>query len=226
MWDAKKSCEVAAYEQLAANNRLHSTSDIVSQLPHSYYKNNNAEEKIVVDKCRTWTHPDNTAMLDDFLSENTKIIVMVRPIVEVVRSFVKVFKSNGVYTEQRERDLLLPNSEPLMRSLAGVQAAIESNSNRFIFISYQQLVEETSQTLKNIYSFCGWDSFIHNTSDITAKYAENDYVYGLEGLHTMRKKVSYCVNDTLLLDETVKQCEALEKIMHLKQNKTSWVEVE
>ena len=59
MWDTQQSCEHFAKEQLTANNRLHSVKDIVSQLPHSYYKGNDPKESIVVDKCRSWALPAN-----------------------------------------------------------------------------------------------------------------------------------------------------------------------
>ena len=215
MWDTQQSCEHFAKEQLTANNRLHSVKDIVSQLPHSYYKGNNPKESIVVDKCRSWALPTNMQIIDDFVGKDTKIIVLVRPLAEIVRSFVKLYKANDCYTEQRERDLLLPNSEPVMRSLAGVQAAQQDTSGRFLFVSYKELVETTAQTLKVIYEFCGWEPFIHNTNNIKPKYSENDYVYGLKGQHSVRKKIGYCDNHAELMDETTQKCMELDNAINL-----------
>ena len=152
MWQTKKTCEVL-HQELASNNRLQTPKDIISQLPHSYYKNNSSQEKIVVDKSRAWTHLNLTSMLDDYIGKDIKVIVMVRPLVEICKSIVKLLKSNGIYTEQREKDLFGSDKNIIINPFAGVQAAKESNSNRFIFISYQDLVENTSQTLKDIYNF-------------------------------------------------------------------------
>ena len=209
MWETEKTCKVIQQE-LASNNRLHTSKDIISQLPHLYYKNNSSQEKIVVDKSRAWTHLDCSSLLDDFVGDDIKIIVMVRPLIEICRSMVKLLKSNGLYTEQREKDLLAPDNQLILESFAGVQTARESNSNRFIFVSYQDLVENTSQTLKSIYSFCGWPPFIHNTNNVETKYVERDDFYGLNGMHDVRKKVEYCSNDTVLMDRTIRICEGLE----------------
>ena len=211
MWDTQQSCRHAAHEQLSANNRLNTIDDIVSQLPHSYYSRSSAKEKIVVDKCRTWTLPANLQMLNDFVGKDTQVIVLVRPIVEIVRSFVKLYKENGRYTPLVERDLLKPNTDPLMRPFVGLQSAQQDKSGRFMFVSYKDLVEDTAQTLKDIYEFCEWNPFIHNTHNIKPKYTENDYVYGLMGMHTVRKKIGYRVTDTQLMDETLEKCVELDK---------------
>ena len=208
MWQTRETCE-SMQGLLASNNRSHTPKDIISQLPHSYYKNNSSQEKIVVDKSRSWTHSRCSSLLDDFVSDDTKIIVMVRPLVEICKSMVKLYKSNGIYTEQREKDLFA-SDDILIGPFNGVQAARESNSNRFIFVSYQDLVEDTSQTLRKIYSFCGWPPFIHNTNNVKVKYVEKDDFYGLKGLHDIRKKVEYCSNDTVLMDRTIRMCEGLE----------------
>ena len=215
MWDTKQSCTHSANQQLSANYRSHTMKDIVSQIPHSYYKGNNPQARIVVDKCRAWTLPDNVEMLNDFIGKDTKIIVLVRPLAEIVRSFVKLYKANDCYTKQRERDLLLPNSEPVMRSLAGVHAAQQDTSGRFLFVSYKDLVETTAQTLKVIYEFCGWEPFIHNTNNIKPKHIENDYPYGLKGQHTVRKKIGYCDNHAELMDETTQKCMELDNAINL-----------
>ena len=214
MWQTEKTCE-SINHIFASNNRLHTSKDIISQLPHSYYKNNSPQEKIVVDKSRSWTNSDCSSLLDDFVGDDIKIIVMVRPLVEICKSLVRIFKSNGVYTEQREKDLF---DEIIIQPLTGVQVARESNSNRFIFVSYQDLVENTSQTLKRIYSFCGWPPFIHNTNNVDTKYVERDDFYrlkdmqvnGIKGMHDIRKKIEYRSNDTVLMDRTIRMCEGLE----------------
>ena len=216
MWDTQRSCNHFAREELEANNRLYSVNDIVSQLPHSYYKRNSPEEKIVVDKCRTWLLPSNIKMLDNFVDENTKVVVLVRPIIEIVRSFVKVLKVNGRYTKEEERELLVPASDPLMRPLVALLEAQKDTSGRFLFVPYKSLVEDTAQTLKGIYDFCGWEQFIHNTNNVKPKYPENDSAYYLKGLHTVRKKVAYCENHTELMDETIQKCAELDSALDLK----------
>ena len=215
MWDTQQSCKHSANSELTANNRLHSVNDIVSQLPHSYYKGNSPQERIVVDKCRTWLLPNNMKMIDEFVGEDTKVVVLVRPIIEIVRSFVKVLKVNGRYTKEEERELLVPASDPLMRPLVALLEAQKDTSGRFLFVPYKSLVKDTAQTLKGIYDFCGWEQFIHNTNNVKPKYPENDSAYYLKGLHTVRKKVAYCENHTELMDETIQRCAELDSALNL-----------
>jgi hypothetical protein len=69
--------------------------------------------------------------------------------------------------------------------------------------------------LKVIYEFCGWEPFIHNTNNIKPKYSENDYVYGLKGQHSVRKKIGYCDNHAELMDETTQKCMELDNAINL-----------
>lgn len=221
MWDTQNSCRDTSKEAMAANNRFYCVHDIVSQLPHSYYKGNSQQERIVLDKCRTWTLNPNMQMIDEFIGKDTKVIVLVRPVVEIVKSFVKLYKENGIYTEQLERDLLNPGSDPLARPLVGVYAAQQDTSGRFIFVSYKDLVEDTAKTLEGIYKFCGWDRFIHNTHNIKPSYFENDGVYGLKGMHKVRKKVGYRENYTQLMDKTLQDCMEIDKALNLTDLKVN-----
>ena len=215
MWDTKVSCEGAANKELLVSSRTHSVHDIVSQLPHAYYKRNDPQERIVVDKCRSWPLPANTQMLDDFIGRETKVIVLVRPIVEVVRSFVGLHKANNCYSKQAERAFIEDSDGPVLRSLSGIHSAHRSDSDRFLFVSYKSIVEDTAKTLKGIYDFCGWKHFIHNTKNVQPRYVENDNIFGLKGHHTVREKVEYRENHTELMDETIQRCAELDSALNL-----------
>ena len=70
-------------------------------------------------------------------------------------------------------DLLNQNNDVLMKPLNGVVWAKENNqNNNFIFISYNDLVTKTEETIKKIYDFCGWDYFNHDFTNIIVKYPE------------------------------------------------------
>ena len=85
MWDLQQSCRGLANEQLVVTNRLTTEKDVVSALPYQYYKD--VKASIIIDKCRSWTHPLNVEMLYRYFDHKPKIIVLVRPILEIVRSF-------------------------------------------------------------------------------------------------------------------------------------------
>lgn len=182
MWDMCVSCESNCGEQLMANNRFDTQRDLVSEIPQIYYRKIN--RPIIVDKCRSWTLEPNVRIIKEYITPDPKIIVLVRPIDEIVQSFIRLGKANG--RAFKPKDLLSPNSEPIMRSLRGVDWAKENNSGEFLFINYADLVNYTDDVIKSIYSFCGWDSFEHDLSCIVNRFPENDDVYGLRGMHEVR----------------------------------------
>ena len=70
MWDIQKTCCTTASEQLKANMRFQTVFDLISSVPRIYYKN--ITEKIVVDKCRSWTIEANYNLLSQFIDKNIK----------------------------------------------------------------------------------------------------------------------------------------------------------
>lgn len=186
MWDMQVSCESAASEQLTANNRQATQDALVSAIPAIYYKDTSATH--IVDKCRSWTLPINMDMLKRYVRNDPKVIVLTRPIDEIVRSFVQLRKANG-WQGDLESDLLIPDSEPIMRSLNGVKWAQENNNGEFLFIEYGNLVSDTAEVIGNIYEFCEIEPFQHNLQHIENKHPENDLVYGLIGQHKIRSTI-------------------------------------
>jgi sulfotransferase len=187
MWDMQQSCQGGAAEQLMANGRQADQDALVSSIPAIYYREVKATH--IVDKCRSWTLPANMAMIRRYITDDPKVIVLTRPVDEIVESFVRLREANG-WTGDLEAGLLEPGSEPIMRSLDGVTLARESDSDEFLFIEYADLIRDTANALDSIYEFCGWESFTHDLDNIVNKYPENDNVYGLKGMHDIRPKVT------------------------------------
>jgi sulfotransferase len=186
MWDMQQSCEGAASEQLQANDRQATQDDLVRAIPAIYYKDTKATH--IVDKCRSWTLPANMDMLRRYVTDNPKVIVLTRPVDEIVQSFVRLRKDNG-WTGDLEGDLLIPDSEPIMRSLNGVKHAQANNNGEFLFIEYAQLVDDTAEVIDSIYEFCEWEPFAHTLTEIENNHPENDLVYGLIGQHEIRPTI-------------------------------------
>jgi sulfotransferase len=187
MWDMSVSCELNCSEQLLANNRFDTQRHLVSEIPNIYYQN--TDRPIVLDKCRSWTLEPNVRLIKQYITNSPKIIVLTRPIDEIVQSFIRLGKENNKVF--RSRDLLSPGTEPIMRSLQGVDWAKKNNSGEFLFVEYSDLVNYTDEIIASIYSFCGWDYFEHDLSNIVNRFPENDSVYGLAGMHEVRSKACF-----------------------------------
>jgi sulfotransferase len=185
MWDMQQSCETTAKEQLDANYRHDTAYQLVKAIPDIYYQN--TTRPIVIDKCRSWTLPANQDLLRRYITDTPKTIVLTRPTDEILDSFASLYKSNNKPFDTNE--YLKEDSEPLMRSLRGVEWAKQVNQGEFLFIDYAELVADTNNVLEKIYSFIGAERFEHDLENIENTLPENDAVYGLLGMHDVRKTI-------------------------------------
>ena len=204
MWDMQQS--VVNSEQIKASNK-NVLDALVKTIPHTYYAD--VAKPVVVDKCRSWTLPANVEILNRYFDSAPKVIVLVRPLVEIVASFMSLRKENG--WQDLEAGLLDDGSEPIMRSLAGVEWARKNNNGEFLFVTYDELVDDTQVSLDRIYEHCGWQPFAHNLDNIVNRYKENDAIYGLAGQHDVRPEIGRRTVDIDLSDELIKECNRLDE---------------
>lgn len=190
MWEMCKSV-TNCKEQLQSNNKQHLVQQLLANIPQLYYQN--IPEEIVVDKCRSWTIETNLQLAKVCIDPNIKVIVMERSIESIVVSFAKLYEKNGFKGQELEKKLyklIEPNSEPIMRSIQGIQWAKKQNDpNTFLFVHYDDIITNPHKTLERIYKFCGWKPFVHDFNNIHCKYPENDTVYGLIGQHEIRSAI-------------------------------------
>ena len=215
LWDMYKACLTTAKEQLKANGREITTMQtLLTNIPKLYYNNLAVGEKIVVDKCRSWTMYDNIFLLEKYVDVNYKIIILERSVTAIVKSFAKLYKANGVGKQNALENLLIPNSEPIMRSLAGINLAKKNNQdNHFLFVKYEDLVSDPADVIKRIYAFCGWAPFPHDFQNVVCKYPELDEVYGLKGMHQIHETVRPRENAVVLKPKVSDNCAKIDKLM-------------
>lgn len=185
MWDMQQSCETTSKEQLDANYRYDTAYQLVKAIPDIYYRN--TTRPIVVDKCRSWTLSPNQDLLRRYVTDTPKTIVLTRSTDEILNSFESLHKLNNKPFDANE--YLREDSEPLMRSLRGVEWAKQVNQGEFLFIDYAELVADTNEVLDKIYSFIDAKRFEHDLENIENTLPEDDSVYGLLGMHDVRKTI-------------------------------------
>jgi sulfotransferase len=211
MLDIRYSCNTKTKEYLDANHKQYVKKDIVSSIPSMYYSNTN--KPIIVDKCRSWTFPVGFHLLKNYMNINSKVIVLYRPIIEIVSSFVFLAKANGKYDDKFEFSLLTQNSKPLSIYINGTINALKEKREKCLFIDYHSLVDNTTETLKQIYEFCEWEWFDHNLQNIINEYPEDDSIHKIPGLHDVRPTISKRILKVSLKPETIKKCEELQILL-------------
>jgi len=193
MWDAHVSCESGwAKKAIASSLRKDFQKDLVKAIPDVYYKNVTA--KHIVDKSRSWTLPANVEMLRRYITDDPKIIVLVRPVEDIVQSFRDLRKRNGL-SPGSEEEMWMPDTEPLTRPLAGVDYAKEHNSGEYLFVEFSDFMRDPKTTVSRIYDFCGWEKFEHWFTGIKKSHDEDESVWEIPNLHEVRETIK---NDTVL----------------------------
>lgn len=185
MWDAQVSCETSAWEQLEANNRADTQDALIASIPAIYYRDVRAQH--IVDKCRSWTLAPNMAMIRRYITDDPRVIVLTRPVDEIVDSFKRLYAANDLAIT--EEQLLASGSEPIMRSLSGVEYARSVNRGEFLFVEYADLVDDPAAVIDEIYGFMDWERFSHDFLNVVNQHPEDDSVYGLLGMHEIRERV-------------------------------------
>ena len=212
MWDMQESCDSNCVEQLTANNKLESVrSSLVGGLPDIYYKG--ISDKVIFDKCRPWVMPANIKMAKEYISKDIKAIVLVRPINQIIKSFAKLHFKNGgdasIYSE-----LLDNNSEVVMRSFTATYLAAKEKYSNCLFVSYDSIVEDTANVLREIYSFINEDKFIHDVNSVRQVISEEKSTYNLKNIHSIRNKVSKIKNDIVLPEWVEEKCRIMTNALY------------
>jgi hypothetical protein len=152
------------------------------------------DRPIVVDKSRSWQNTVNIEMYTHLFGERPKVIVTVRSIDEIVASFVRVFKpeERGMSIEEMLEGTMLV--DPLMY----LKALLESEYASCVhLVEYDDLVDNTTETLTGIYEFIGVPNFRHS-DEVTAAAPEGDF--NIDGLHELMPEVrrrEYSTSDYL-----------------------------
>lgn len=176
MWSAAQS--VKRNQQWNGNPR--NVEQLVRDIPSLYYKD--VQRPVVIDKCRAWNLPGNIEMIKEFVTPKPKIICCVRNVADVEKSFVSLFARNG-----RADFYESPMFSELEMSLAGVKFALDDiETDKYLFVEYENIVNDTNSVLQEIYEFLNMEPFQHDLGNIVDMNPENDSVYGLEGMHVVR----------------------------------------
>ena len=144
-----------------------------------------------------------------FLRESPKIIVTYRPILEVLASFIRlatqypevnfidVGMKNDNFHALSYRPLNDARCDWLMRPNGGIDNCNTVFKNMSIFkewfhlVHYNDLCEDTANTMNKIYDFFEIDNFSHDFDNVSdAGSPEDEKEFGIPTLHQIRKGIS------------------------------------
>lgn len=168
-------------------------------------------ERYVIDKNRMWGTPYYLRLLEFILGEPPKIICPVRPLPEIVASFIRKANENPEtnfidrnmvnedflpywrkpLNDARVDWLLKPGNmtDAAMLSLAG--SFRDESASSFHLVPYERLISKPQETLDGIYGFLGIPRFHHTLDLIGPGEKHNDAdVLGIPDLHAVRPSLT------------------------------------
>jgi sulfotransferase len=160
-----------------------SLDNIIKKIFINYYDNIDAE---VIFERSCWGTKFNLEMLKKYYNKNPKFLILNRPIVEIVASFIKVGKVGNMDTISK--DLFNEKNGKLIKDIRSARNIVKTKQN-YLMIDYDDLIDKTKETIDKIYKYFNLPKFKHDFSKLK-QYSFNDMYYNDDvldfNLHTIR----------------------------------------
>ena len=193
---------------------------ILDMIYPSYFKK--WKYKYILDRVPAG-RPDNLKLLKKHLKQQIKIIVLVRPLLKVLASFVKWANKEPTAFLHKRGTTVDSQCQWLMQSGGKMDSEIININNLLrpenrqcaLFINYCDLVNEPKKTIDQIYKFLEIPSYKHDFNKISQFKVNNisyDDVLVGKGLHHLRSKIKQQTTDVhkLLPPETIARYQPLK----------------
>jgi hypothetical protein len=175
-----------------------SFDNVIFNVFNNYYKNWNCD--IIIDR-GPWGTPANLNILKTIFNE-LKFIILHRPVLEILASFIKIEKPSNV---EYRCDQLMDKEGIVGKYLWSIENIIEKKE-KFIDISYDNLIVDTKNQIQKIYNFLNINEEIilnnlelFNVNNIS--YNDNIFKCNLHEIRTdLIKKINYNIEDYLPLN--------------------------
>lgn len=187
-------------EQYKAHPKPEASHKVLSSIPHNYYFN--TPEPIIIDKSRGWVN--QIQHIIDYITPEPKIICPVRNIQDIMVSFLALIEksqslsfidkglidNNLKLTNDNRCEFLMSPRGIIGMSYHALAEAFRKGYEKYILlVEYENLISNPQKEMNRIHSFLNLPLYSYDFSNVRPKYDENDEVYGLENMHTIRNEV-------------------------------------
>lgn len=198
---------ILASEQYQAYPKPQVLPATVCGILDNYYSD--IDKDIIIDKSREWSIQEHFQVLLRNLPYDPKVILPVRNINDILASFIDLVNKNPnspsfidqEIQSRQEFNFYRPiddiRCDHLMRpkglidnAMYGIAfAMLPENRQFFHLVEYEDLISNIKRTIDSIYDFLQVDRFDHDFNNIINTVPEDDKVYGLSGMHDVRKTI-------------------------------------
>ena len=192
--------------------------NIMKKLPNAFYEH--IDKPYIIDKNRSWGTPENIEVAELF-ADKVKIICPVRPILEILASFVSLAEKNpdnfiDKFVPEYPVSQFRPKNDARCDAMMAANKHIEMNifsiassldprhQDKFHFVAYADLVSKPEKVIDAIYEFLEIPKFEHTFDNLKWSLMPNEVkVFGIPNLHKIRPKIDSSKTDKSILSEYV-----------------------
>jgi sulfotransferase len=204
MWAVKSEMETS--ESVLRQGSTLESEKVISNILPSYYSH--IDKPIIFDRAKTWGHHTNLDMLKKYVDPSPKILYTVRPILEILASFVKIYRGTNFLDNQMAQNGWLPKKyltyednvcDYLMRPRGELDEMLssiytikkEENKHIFCVIEYEDLVHTPAEVMDKIYKFLDISSYEHDYNNIKKANVDHEYLVDAPvDMHKVRSQIS------------------------------------
>ncbi len=139
---------------------------------------------IVLDKSRGWSMPMIMQAMNQVLDREIKIIATVRSVPDCAASFVRVAKPENLDEFINSGQLM----DHLKAAYVALQNGYEQNPKNFLFVEYEDLINNPKTQLDRIHNFLDLPSFEYdfNNIDGSSVTEDDETLHGFAGMHDIK----------------------------------------
>mgnify|MGYP003674756024 FL=1 len=168
-----------------------SFDNVIENIFTNYYKDWDCE--YIIER-GDWITPENLFLLEKHFKNNEiKIVILVRNILDILGSYLQIAKRNPlffinkIYDEKNNSEMLFEHTEEkadivmekngyVHTVLYSIKNLLKSKFKNYIFIDYDDLLNNPKETLDKIYNFYGIEKYDHDYNNIK-QFKVNDVSY-------------------------------------------------
>jgi sulfotransferase len=199
--------QIPNYESYRAKLMHPNFASVLFGMADSFYKPIN--RPVIIDKNRGWGTPYNWDNLSGYVNPEGKVILTMRPILEVLASFIRVANKTQKATGHKpyldpnlwvsnyrnqvdaQVDSIMALNGELDRAIFSISNLLKNHRDRVHVVWFDDLLDKPQETMNGLYEFLGLDSFEHNFNNIITLDNHDDLTgYGMLGLHDVGKKLT------------------------------------
>jgi sulfotransferase len=197
--------DVIHSDQNIKRNNKKNVDQFIKNLLNNYYKD--IDKQIIIDREKVWGTPVNLPLIKNYITPTPKIIFTVRPIIEILTSFIDILPENSFLDEEMNsfgylsKNYLTKNDnrcDYLMKPFGLIDRCLFSineimkleNKEIFCIIKYDEIVNNPKDTMKKIYDFLKIPDYQHDFNNIVKLEKDNDEEIGQpKNMHKVRKQL-------------------------------------